>query len=309
MKVSSVAITVLLVASLARVTGCSGGNTSPLSIQGDSGTTSGNSRSEAGAGAGAGSDGGAGRSADPQAVSMFALIGDVPACAAGYAHPNACCQRGACLEDPSDPFAACDKTSLTFPDRRTCCALADGNACIAASNMDAGIDGAATAPCSLPCGPEGYPAGETQFSACSNPPSAISCVYCCSGLGCPSDECNCPAQFEGSPPCACNTPRCSQCPDGWQAVQASQVDLCCRAGASGSTECFSQSGQVEAPAEGSAMTSGPNGCDAYQSANGHFKEVFCDTTMTPQCTCSLDGIITQTSAVIDGCSFSICDSP
>jgi hypothetical protein len=57
------------------------------------------------------------------------------------------------------------------------------------------------------------------------------------------------------------------------------------------------------------MTSGPNGCDDYQSANGHFKEVFCDTTMTPQCTCSLDGKITQTPAVKDGCSFSICGSP
>jgi hypothetical protein len=114
---------------------------------------------------------------------------------------------------------------------------------------------------------------------------------------------------EGSPPCACNTAQCSACPDGWQGAQTSQVDLCCHTGKSGATECFSQSTQVQGPAEGSSITGGPWGCDDYKSASGHVYEILCDTTKTPQCTCSLDGTITQTFAFKDGCGFSSCGFP
>jgi hypothetical protein len=286
------------------LSGCGGGTSSPRSGKADSGLVPGKSQGEAGADL----DGAAGSSA-AQAVSMFVLIGGVAPCAAGYAHPSACCQRGACLEDQNAPFSACDEHSLTFPDRRTCCSLSDGKNCVAVPNADADASAEAAAPaaCSLPCGPEGYPAGETQFLACSNPPSAIDCVYCCTGLGCPSDVCNCPAE----PPCSCNTPSCTACPDGWQGAEGNQVDLCCRAGSTGGTECFSQSAEVRAPAEGSSMTSGPNGCDAYKSAGGHFYEVSCDVTMTPTCTCSMDGTMTQPLASGDkvGCSFSLCGFP
>jgi hypothetical protein len=280
--------------------GC-GGTTSPLSIHGGSGAPTGNPQNEAGADL----DGAAQGTGGAQAVSLFVLVGEVHPCPTGYAHPNACCNHGACREDPSAPFVECDGSSLTFPDRRTCCALGDGSDCASASIVDATLDAAAPAACSLPCGPEGYPAAETQFAVCSNVPSVASCVFCCSGLGCPSDMCSCPAE----PPCACNTPRCGACPVGWEA-QAAQVDLCCQAGPGDPQKCFSQSAQVRAPTEGSADLSGPNGCDDYKFADGHVYEVLCDSTKTPQCTCSLDGTITDTFALSkDGCSFSICGFP
>ena len=43
------------------------------------------------------------------------IIGPVPACADGFAHPNVCCRQGACVAHPDAPFATCAPGALLFP--------------------------------------------------------------------------------------------------------------------------------------------------------------------------------------------------
>jgi hypothetical protein len=246
------------------------------------------------------------------------LIGAVGPCAVGYAHPNVCCHRGACTERPHAPFAACDLDSLTFPDRGLCCSLDHAGDCVAASAPDAGAD-AGPPRCALPCSPAGKTAASANFGECSNQEN-LSCVYCCEGLSCPSNGCNCPegppcpadapaGSCPTQPPCTCDTPTCAACPASWTDA-APQVDLCCRGSASGSPECFSQAASVNAPAESGGMFSGPNGCEIYNSMGGHTYDLACDVTMTPQCTCSLDGAPTMSFPFAKvSCSLTVCGFP
>jgi hypothetical protein len=250
------------------------------------------------AGNGADADGRA--DAKPVVLTIADLVGPVVACGGGRAHPNVCCRGGACRAQPDAPFAACAAGTLTFPDRRRCCALGTPADCVDQAPSDAGSAGPAFGACSLPCGPEGRPADGDTFPACFNEPTTVACEYCCAGLGCTANICHCPA----SPtPCACDTPACAACPDGWSAV-VPQVDLCCREGAH---ECFSQSTFVRAPAEGGGTFSGPDRCEKYESSNGHVYDAQCDKKVTPACTCSLDGTTTMTFDFGDGaCEFATC---
>src|SRR5450432_3341291 len=227
------------------------------------------------------------------AVSVSGVLGAVAACRSGYAHPNICCKGGGCIERAGHPFAACSDGALTFPARDRCCALNGSENCVAAPGVDGGAD-AAPGPgaCSLPCGPEGHLAGDPMSGAgqpaCDNASVAGPCLYCCSGESCTSNFCRCPEASPDASSCACNTPSCGACPDGWT-VPAPQVDLCCRARGKGATECFSQSTGVSSAEQGGSW-SGSSGCGAYTTSGGHLFEISCDAATPSSCTCTIDGV-------------------
>jgi hypothetical protein len=192
-----------------------------------------------------------------QPVDVSAVSGSVPACNVGYAHPSVCClasptQATVCTECPAAPFGACDSAALTFPDPRLCCSL-DGGACRDVSVGSIAPTDAGNGACYYPCGPGGYPPDKLISSAVTIPACADGmgspnpvCEYCCSGEGtattCALNECNCPLELPGSPPCVCG-PQCNVCPSGWQVPQGG-TDLCCRTDSLGEVECFSQATSI-----------------------------------------------------------------
>ena len=189
-----------------------------------------------------------------------------------------------------------------FPARSRCCPLDGMTSCIALPSVDGGTSPAFGA-CTLPCGPEGHSASGTDLGTCGNEASQLPCVYCCSGNGCSSNVCHRPEQGPGSPPCMCNTPALAvPVLIGWRAP-ALQVDLCCRAGADGSSECFSRSVAVSF-VEGFSSFSGPTGCDVYRAMDGHVSEISCDGTKASACTCTVDGVTTNPTANV--CDLSSC---
>lgn len=300
----------LLAVVVGAALGCgSGGGLSVDAAAGKPGTAGGSAGMSSGASGAAGSVGtgsgggtavGDGGSA-VRSVAVSGVVGAVPACGPGLAHPNVCCKTGGCIERPDAPFTPCDDGWLTFPARGRCCPLDGTTSCVVVPEVDGGASPAFGA-CSLPCGPEGHSASGTNFATCGNATGPFDCVYCCSGDLCPSNLCHCPAGGPGSPPCACNTPSCGACPDGWQAP-ASQVDVCCRSGGAGSTECFSQSVAVSFVAGFSSLT-GPMGCDTYRAMAEHVSEISCDSAKSPACTCTVDGVTTTSTS--SGCDLSSC---
>jgi hypothetical protein len=228
------------------------------------------------------------------------IIGPVPACADGFAHPNVCCRQGACVAHPDAPFATCAPGALLFPDRRRCCPL-EGGACIDALISDA----ASSSQCALPCGPEGQPASAAPVSpVCGNGPvPGVGCEYCCSGDGCPTDICNGPASPDGGVGgVECRIPSCGACAAGWD-VPAEQVDLCCAS----PTRCFSQSAEVLAPVGVGTLTS-PDACHSSQFAAGHFYDLTCESS-TSSCVCSSDGTITMRLPFTNDCNVRTCGVP
>jgi len=236
---------------------------------------------------------------ETQAVATADIIGPVPQCAAGSAHPNVCCRDGTCVTSTAAPFQACPTGDLLFPDRRRCCPLAGGDCVDAAVGGAAGVTGSSSG-CSLPCGPEGHAPPTANCGIAPGPNPTVSCDYCCSGLGCYNNVCPCPMSVS---PCNCGI-TCAACPSGWS-TPAAQVDLCCES----PTRCFSQSAQVQAP-EGSGTISGPDGCEAASSAGGQLYDVKCDAK-TSSCTCALDGTMTKQYAFANGagCSLQMCGFP
>jgi hypothetical protein len=174
----------------------------------------------------------------------------VPACNAGYAHPNICCRASPtqvteCADCRGAPFAACDNASLTFPDPGRCCSLGDGG-CAEASvlSVDPG-DAAIELSCYYACGPGGYSPHELQSPtarACSDVADSSDpvCYYCCLGGGCVSNQCSCGA----CPPSGCGGDNCGACPAGWNVPAGGQYDLCCQIDSSGAARCFSQAGSI-----------------------------------------------------------------
>ena len=262
-------------------------------------------------------------STQAQEVAPSQVSGTVSPCAAGAAHPNVCCTAGpsqasSCVTYPSAPFTACDSSSITYPDPRSCCPLDGSGACAAPppsdgfGGGDAGI--VVGGGCSYACPPGMYaPAGSTGDTCCITDSSGATA---CSGGGpaC-SGTCECPACAPDSgecppcdcPPSPCPTPSpasCGACPAGWQSP-AGQPDLCCTTDANGVIECFSQAlppGQSSATLDagsstgpgvpiGCSGTGGPDGgvgpCGCQEQANGHTYSVNCDP-VAGLCTCTSD---------------------
>jgi hypothetical protein len=239
---------------------------------------------------------------DGATVTVLAseIIGPVPACADGFAHPNVCCRQGACVAHPGVPFAACTAGALLFPDRRRCCPL-QGGACVDAAIADAG----SSSLCSLPCGPEGQTApGALSMPVCGAPASDVGCEYCCSGDGCPSNICNGgPASPDGGVGSGgCQITACGACAAGWD-VAAAQVDLCCAS----PTRCFSQSTEVIAPEGGGTLTS-PDSCHSSQFSGGHLYDLTC-MSITSSCVCSADGRVTMHLPFTNDCRIGSCGVP
>ena len=113
-----------------------------------------------------------------QSVAASEVIGTVPSCAAGSAHPNVCCREGICVASLADPFDVCPAGELLFPDPRRCCPLAGGD-CVAAPLGDGGT--ILSPSCTLPCGPEGY-APMAPEATCGTGPvpgtGATGCEFC-----------------------------------------------------------------------------------------------------------------------------------
>lgn len=182
------------------------------------------------------------------AVSILpdSLPGSVSPCPNSWAHPNVCCTSGpsigtVCTEHPDAPFRACNPSSLTFPDRRSCCAL-DGTGCVGAPEV-ATVDASAIY-CAYPCGPGGYPPSEdpggSEIPACTDVPSGSNCTWCCMSPGpgnCVIATGGC-AEFES---CSFDVP-CGPCPSGWH-VPNGIPDVCCRSRGT-SVDCFSRANQV-----------------------------------------------------------------
>jgi hypothetical protein len=248
-------------------------------------------------------------SVSADSVPLSVLSGAVPACPAGSAHPNVCCRSGpdeatVCSERAVSPFEPCDSASLTFPDPRTCCPLEGSGACAPLSDGGEPGEAGSHSACSFPCGPDGYPPSKLSddggFSSCADiGPTGGSCVYCCEGLGCPSNVCHCPAIPVNAPPdaasCRCG-PQCDACPAGWDS-SFGVPDLCCRTLAEG-RECFSQAGTIEplytfATCPFSFGATGVRSCNcSHRASDGHVYRITCDASQTPPCVCVRDGQVT-----------------
>jgi hypothetical protein len=90
---------------------------------------------------------------DPKLVS-----GSVPACNAGAAHPNVCCdvgegKDGTCGVYPEAPFQRCDTGWIAYPDPRSCCDLDDPSKCSAPPSTPPSSGGS----CTYACEPGWYP--------------------------------------------------------------------------------------------------------------------------------------------------------
>ncbi len=192
-------------------------------------------------------------------VDTTILVGAVPPCEGGFAHPSVCCHAGpdeptACTESQEDPFHPCGCDALTFPDPRTCCLLADPSEC-QAPPANAGASGQ----CSYPCGPGAYPpdeepgAGPNGLPACTDVPNGYTdagdvypreaCFYCCLGTSCTTDVTFCGSGGGGSEGCPQPTQGCGACPPGWVNAQGIP-DLCCLPDAGSVAACFSQAAVI-----------------------------------------------------------------
>jgi hypothetical protein len=241
-----------------------------------------------------------------QAVPIPAIVGNVDLCPTGSAHPNVCCESGpdqatSCTETPGNPFVPCSSKALTFPDPRTCCALDDASQC------SPGDGGAAPATgCSYLCPPGGFPPSELAdpigLPACTDVDNSLACVYCCAGVGCPTNQCSCP-EFIGGDGGGCHCgPSCGPCPSGWQTPQGIP-DLCCRTNPDGSAQCFSEASEVQSPQTGLDCGSGSAttcGC-TDRTIDGPIYELSCDSTKSPPCVCKTDGVTTATIGSFGGC--------
>src|SRR5664280_2459225 len=196
-----------------------------------------------------GGTGGAPNAATP--VSVTQLMGkEVLPCAAGYEHPNICCQGApyqatTCTEDLTRPFDVCEAEQLAYPDPNTCCSLDNKTACMQPSGVDSTADAGQGSNCQNPCSPGAYP-----------PPPFLGGVLCAFGTGMsiePTEPfcslCTGPVQWCSSP-----------CPTGWSTPAGGQVDLCCLADSSGRNFCFSQAGYIGGSMGGGGGYSNASGC-------------------------------------------------
>ncbi|HXX70481.1 MAG TPA: hypothetical protein VEK07_25085 [Polyangiaceae bacterium] len=208
---------------------------------------------------------------DNSGVPQLALVdpsqlATAPApCAEGAAHPNACCDAdprgdGQCGEYPGAPFHPCATGWLTYPDPRSCCALADPSQCSAPPAQGVAVR---SGTCLYGCPPGSYPTEPITISSgacCSSSGTGVACfgwgVASPTAAGIPAGASD--VSFSGSSEPApllnsyCDVP----CPSGWQA-QAMAPDVCCIEGAGADGPCFSiATGSVQGVGAVSSATNG-----------------------------------------------------
>jgi hypothetical protein len=227
-------------------------------------------------------------------VDVHQLYGtEVLPCAAGYEHPNICClgapyKATVCTEDLTHPFGVCEPGQTAFPDPNACCVLDSKTPCLQPSGVD---PTGQRANCANPCWPGGYPDA-------TNPD-----IYCWFGIGI--------SMYPKEPPCIgmCTEPfsRCSTpCPAGWSVPAGGQIDLCCQTDSDGETICFSQTSVIASPSGGGGI-SDANGCKFEEFVDdGNSYVMTCDFTVSNDCPCLVNGVVTKTIA---GCDFGNCGFP
>lgn len=225
-------------------------------------------------------------------VSVTQLFGvAVPQCPAGYEHPNICCQGApyqatVCTEDPTRPFGLCQSEQLAYPDANACCSLDNKTTCVKPSSVDSTADAGQQSGCNNPCSPGAYPA-----------PPLFERDLCVLGTGMSIEPTQPWCSLCTGPIDWCSTP----CPAGWSAPAGGQVDLCCQTGSSGQSFCFSQAGYIgdAGGGVGSADASGCRGEEFVDDGNSYVMS--CDFTALPDCTCLVNGVVTQTLSTNTQC--------
>lgn len=239
-------------------------------------------------------------------MSLDELTGNVPFCAEGAAHRNACCHAGAdgnaeCGIYPRSPFNSCDPEWTTYPVPGTCCVLADPTQC--------GAPPSAPPPpppgrCVYAC-PPGYSVDDFSGGCCetgssSNATSSQEWALCIP----PSTL----ASNAGDSSTTCDY----SCPAGWQ-KSSTAPDVCVNGG-----ESFSQAtgasagsgGAVSNPGSGSGGTSvqDPAGTASFSASDGsycslsggrsdgHAYSVTC-SNVTQICACTKDSTTTTVAGV------------
>jgi hypothetical protein len=243
-------------------------------------------------------------------MSLDELTGNVPFCAVGAAHRNACCHAGAggdaeCGIYPRSPFHSCDPEWTTYPVPVTCCDLADPTQCGA---PPAAPPSPPPGRCVYDC-PPGYSDDDLSGNCCqggssSNGTSSQEWALCI-----PSETI-----AAGASSTTCDY----ACPPGWQ-KSSNAPDVCVNG-----NESFSQatgagaasSGAVSNPGSGSGATwvQDPAGTanlvandGSYCSlsggrSGGHTYSVTC-SNVTQICTCTEDST-TRTVAGVTVCQAS-----
>ena len=237
-------------------------------------------------GAGACADGTGGTPSTTRVVSLTELAGkEVLPCAAGYAHPNICCQGApysatTCAEDLTHPFDICKPEQLAYPDPNACCSLDNRTSCVQPSVANVTTDAGQASNCQNPCSIGAYP-----------PPPFFKGDLCVFGTGMSIEPvepwcslCTGPVQW-------CNTP----CPVGWSTPALGQVDLCCQTDSSGRNFCFSQAGYVGVNGGGGGGYSDTAGCrDEQFVGDGNSYVVACDFVGSGTCNCFVNGVVVRT---------------
>jgi hypothetical protein len=184
---------------------------------------------------------------DWEVVDKSLLVGTVPQCQAGSAHPSVCClgaphETAVCVESVDHPFRPCGCGMLTFPDPRTCCSLSSGGDCRPPDAQ--GSDGGPW--CQYPCGPGAFlPPSGTNTPACSDVPNLLddagllyqaeSCFYCCTDSSCLANASTCLANEQ----CPAHFTICGACPEGWSSPPGNGT-VCCQGPSGPAQKCYSQ---------------------------------------------------------------------
>jgi hypothetical protein len=263
------------------------------------------SQANSGAGGSSPANTGGSTSTTARSVSVASLSEKVvPACAAGYEHPNVCClgapyKATVCSEDLAHPYGTCEKGQFAYPDPDSCCLLDANTPCRQPLGVDRDAGAGQQTGCHNPCLPGTYPPSDAASQG-----GEMLCLGGTGLVGQPREPfcslCDGPVQW-------CSTP----CPVGWSAPAGGQVDLCCQTDSSGKTSCFSQSEWIDGygGGRGGASFSNSDGCISEQfTDDGNSYVMTCDFAGSNTCTCLLNGATTATLAGAP-CDISLCGFP
>ena len=224
-------------------------------------------------------------SLDPEVpVDVRPMYGaSVPACAAGYEHPNICCRGAAyeattCTEDPKNPFGPCPSGQFAYPDPKACCDLNSADKCVAGAIADVADAGDSNS-CINPCAPGAYP--DSQDPAI--------CRYGVEGVQNRTTEILYGVGTVGGPPQEyCATP----CPQGWGRA-FEQNDVCCQQSGNGWTLCYSQASYISGLSGGTGRVDGASFLGESFFDDGNSYVMKCDFTAS-SCQCLFNGNVVAT---------------